>query len=180
MVVTIKRTISITMQYNCIIADSNCSRVNEEIAYSRGRHGGGGRGHYSHGGHGGGGGRGHYSHGGHGGGGRSHYSRPYFYGGNYYPFNYSYYPYGYTNYYPIDVSLQTPYVQTELPSVTLNSQASLFGTCACDDKSKASKDYCATGYEASCQGSSCVCKSTNASNAIVDWGCGNSAQKYCP
>ena len=60
------------------------------------------------------------------------------------------------------------------------SKGSQFGSCVCDG-SEPSIDFCATGYEAACQGGSCACVNTNELKASLgDWGCGNSSVIYCP
>jgi hypothetical protein len=171
---------------------------NSEQAYGRGGggggHGGGGGG---HGGGGGGRGGGGWSGGGgrHGGGGWSGGGRNWSGGGwsgrnwnnwgwngGYYPYSYYYYPYDYyypySYYYPYNT---TYYVDT--PAVTTtNQQNSSFGTCACPTAgSKGFTDFCAVGYQPSCQSGSCACVNSNQQRALLgDWGCGNNSQAYCP
>jgi hypothetical protein len=61
-----------------------------------------------------------------------------------------------------------------------SSKGSQYGSCVCDGNEPV-RDVCATGYEATCQGGSCVCVSTNEMKAALgDWGCGNSSEIYCP
>lgn len=167
-----------------------------EQAYGRGG-GGGGRGGGGRGGGGGGrggGGRGGGGHGGHGHGGR-HWSGGgggrYWSGGGYggiWPSSYYYYPYDYyypySYYYPYNTTA-TYYVET--PTITTTStesvkQNSSFGTCACPSTgSKSTIDFCAVGYQPSCQSGSCACVSSNQQRALLgDWGCGNNNQNYCP
>lgn len=156
--------------------------VVEEIAYARSRGGGGGR-------HKGGGGRRWHGGGGrrrwHGGGRRNYYSPtytafPYSYS---YPYSYNYgYSYPYYSYpyysYP-SYSYTAPVVDVETVNVG-GSKSSKFGSCVCDGNEPA-RDFCATGYEASCQKGSCVCVNTNKVKAVLgDWGCGNSSEMYCP
>ena len=155
---------------------------NAETPYAKGRRGGGGGRRH------GGGGRRHW----HGGKGRGYYRprrRSYVYSYSY-PYSYSYlYPYNYGYYYPYYTYsypyysypyYRSPVVDVETVNVGKTQQQSTYGSCSCDGN-KASSDYCARGYEASCQGGSCTCISTDEVRAAMgDWGCGSSKGVYCP
>jgi len=104
------------------------------------------------------------------------YSYPYTYSALY-PYNYGYYfPY-YTYSYPYN---RSPVVDVETVNVGSGQQQSTYGSCGCDGD-KPAQDYCARGYEASCQGGSCVCISTDQVRTTMgDWGCGSTKGVYCP
>lgn len=151
-------------------AQLNPRGPNTEISYGKGRRGGGRR----HGGH---AGRRHrHGRGYH----RYPYRRNYLYAYSY-PYSYAaLYPYYYGYYYPYYTYTRSPVVDVETVNVGTAQQQSTYGSCGCDGD-KPAQDYCARGYEASCQGGSCACISTDEVRATMgDWGCGITKGVYCP